>query len=337
MKKFALLFTALLFYSCMPTTVVTQNHNSLSPVTIYPSSTTSSLPDSQPTRSTPTPTPPNFPILYPTPTPSPFDNLYGKYIKSIGVYTDGFDFPISFRNTTDASLRTDGAYNILKGETKKFRVEMVLSDDSILKDTILWESSNPNTVSIDSDGIIRTGENYGTSYISIFAKNYPSVYLVFKVNYLESLNISELKDSNCNTIKIYVQKQRVETANFNTDNIDSVNKTSGNIAYDLATFNGKVYDTNNNPIEGAKVTAFSLEDKLNNWVGEPQITVGGAYVFRNAPVSCNKILITVSKEGYKTQRREVFLRANINDIDDNRFNFGGIKEYEKMYALEVVK
>lgn len=61
--------------------------------------------------------------------------------------------------------------------------------------------------------------------------------------------------------------------------------------------------------------------------------MGGAYVFRNAPLSCNKILITVSKEGYKTQRREILLKANILDIDDNTFNFGGSKESEKIYSL----
>lgn len=263
MKKYYFFFTTFLLYSCIPDTIISQNKNVIGSPTNNPSSTLSVI-VSQPPVMTPTPTPPDQPIFYPTPTPSAFDNLHGKYIKSIGIYTNDYENPISFRNILDPKQRIDGEYNILSRETKKFRVEMILSDNSILKDTIFWDSSNSEVVSIDSEGILKAGNKFGSSHITISTKNYPSVYLLFKVNYLESLKtVSNIKDPDCNTKKINIEKQRIETINY-VDNKYIGSVLSTDITYNLATFNGKVYDKNNNPIDGAKVTAFSIEDKLNN-------------------------------------------------------------------------
>lgn len=91
----------------------------------------------------------------------------------------------------------------------------------------------------------------------------------------------------------------------------------------LATFNGKVYDPNGVPVSGAIVTAKGIDAGVN-WVGEAQETIGGAYVFRNAPVGA-RIVITVTKDGWTTRTRSEVLKSNLQgDPLANVFDFSTI-------------
>lgn len=102
---------------------------------------------------------------------------------------------------------------------------------------------------------------------------------------------------------------------------------------ELATFNGKVFDPNNVPVDGATVTAQSLDAGVT-WVGEAQVTVGGAYVFRNAP-SGARIVITVTKDGWTTRSRSEVLKSNLQgDPTANVFNFGGAGAGDSIYAIQ---
>jgi len=104
-----------------------------------------------------------------------------------------------------------------------------------------------------------------------------------------------------------------------------------------ATFNGKVYDPNNVPVEGARVTARSIDPGVD-WVGEEQVTIGGAYVFRNAPVG-SRIAITVTKDGWTTRDRAEVLKSNLQgDPTANVFNFSdiyAIQDEPEITALKV--
>lgn len=87
-----------------------------------------------------------------------------------------------------------------------------------------------------------------------------------------------------------------------------------------ATFNGTVYDTNDVPVDDVKVTAVSIDPAVS-WSGEAQMTAGGAYVFRNAPVGV-RILITATKEGWTTRTRTEVLKSNLTgNPEANKFDF----------------
>lgn len=86
------------------------------------------------------------------------------------------------------------------------------------------------------------------------------------------------------------------------------------------TFNGKVFDKKGGTIDDAIVTAKSVDPAVT-WTGETQKTVGGSYVFRNAPVGA-RIEITVTKDGISRTRTEV-LKSNLTgDPKANVFEFG---------------
>lgn len=102
---------------------------------------------------------------------------------------------------------------------------------------------------------------------------------------------------------------------------------------ELATFNGKVFDPNLVPVDGAIVTAKSLDTGVS-WVGEQQVTVGGAYVFRNAPAG-SRIQITVTKDGWTTRSRSEVLKSNLQgDPTANVFHFGGAAAGDSIYAIQ---
>jgi len=91
----------------------------------------------------------------------------------------------------------------------------------------------------------------------------------------------------------------------------------------LATFNGRVFDVNGSPVEGATVSARSIDPGVE-WVGEAQQTLGGAYVFRNAPVGA-RIEITATKAGFTTRTIVDVLKSNLTgNPDANRYDFSGI-------------
>ena len=90
-----------------------------------------------------------------------------------------------------------------------------------------------------------------------------------------------------------------------------------------ATFNGKVVDPSSVPVDGAKVSAKAIDPGVT-WASEEQLTAGGAFVFRNAPVGA-RLLITVTKDGWTTRQRTEVLKSNLTgDPLANKFDFDGI-------------
>lgn len=86
------------------------------------------------------------------------------------------------------------------------------------------------------------------------------------------------------------------------------------------TFNGKVFDDGNLPLDGVTVTAKSLNSSVP--FEATATTHGGAYAFNNAPAGVS-IEITASRAGYTTRRRmEVLLSNKVGDPGANRFDFG---------------
>lgn len=86
------------------------------------------------------------------------------------------------------------------------------------------------------------------------------------------------------------------------------------------TFNGKVLDDTESPLDGVKVVAKSLNNNVS-YTAETT-TVGGTYAFNNAPAGV-QIEITASREGYTTRRRVEVLKSNKQgDPDANRYDFG---------------
>lgn len=105
---------------------------------------------------------------------------------------------------------------------------------------------------------------------------------------------------------------------------------------DRATLNGKVYDSHGIPVDNVNVTAKSIDPKVL-WVGEPQLTQSGAYVFRNAPVGV-RIEITAKKEGWTSKTRIEVLKSNLTgDPHSNVFEFGNGPEgtdLNNMYSVQ---
>jgi hypothetical protein len=104
-----------------------------------------------------------------------------------------------------------------------------------------------------------------------------------------------------------------------------------------ATFNGTIYDTNDVPVDGAKVVATSIDPSVT-WKGEDQITAGGSYVFRNAPVGV-RVLITVSKDGWTTRTQTQVLKSNLTgNPDANKFDFAdkdAIQDEPEVISLKI--
>ncbi len=97
--------------------------------------------------------------------------------------------------------------------------------------------------------------------------------------------------------------------------------TGGNDIKELATFNGKVYDKNGVPVDDATVSAVSSESGVT-YVAQAQKTIGGSYVFRNAPVG-TRVLVTVTKPGWSIRQQTVVLKSNLTgDPNANVLNFG---------------
>ena len=108
--------------------------------------------------------------------------------------------------------------------------------------------------------------------------------------------------------------------------IDNIEKTI---------LNGKVYDISGNTVDDALITATSLDSSIN-WK-EAQKTIGGSYVFKNAPVGV-KIELRVTKSGWSTRTRTEILKPNINgDPALNVFEFGRgfyATDEKNLYAIQ---
>ncbi|MFN8672142.1 MAG: von Willebrand factor type A domain-containing protein [Candidatus Sericytochromatia bacterium] len=91
---------------------------------------------------------------------------------------------------------------------------------------------------------------------------------------------------------------------------------------ELATFNGKIYDKSGSLVDGATITAKSIDPAVT-W-SSTETTINGNYIFRNAPVGAI-LQITVTKDGVSRTRVEV-LKSNLQgDPTANTFDFGGDK------------
>lgn len=86
------------------------------------------------------------------------------------------------------------------------------------------------------------------------------------------------------------------------------------------TFNGKVFDDGNAPLDGVKVSVKSLNTEVS--YRSETMSVGGAYAFNNAPAGI-QLEITAEKEGYTTRRRVEVLKSNKEGAPNaNRYDFG---------------
>ncbi len=98
------------------------------------------------------------------------------------------------------------------------------------------------------------------------------------------------------------------------------------------TFNGKVYDDTNAPLDGVTVTAKSLNTSVAYEVSTT--TAGGTYAFNNAPAGV-QIEITASRNGYTTRRRVEVLKSNKEgDPDANRYDFGTASSESSGFGTE---
>lgn len=120
---------------------------------------------------------------------------------------------------------------------------------------------------------------------------------------------------------------------FPTGSSNPVGQTGGTSDIkERATFNGKIYDPKGNTVEGAKVTARSVDANIS-W-DEEQISTNGTYVFRNAPVGA-RVMIAATKEGWTTRSRTEVLKSNLQgDPTANVFDFGGINPQSSQYAIQ---
>lgn len=96
-----------------------------------------------------------------------------------------------------------------------------------------------------------------------------------------------------------------------TDDISVVEKT---------TFNGKVFDDTQAPLEGVTITAKSLNSSVP--FEATTTTAGGTYAFNNAPAGI-QIEILASKPGFTTRKRVEVLKSNKQgDPNANKYDFG---------------
>jgi len=101
---------------------------------------------------------------------------------------------------------------------------------------------------------------------------------------------------------------------------------------DTTTLNGKIYDDEHAPLDGAVIKAESLNRSIP--YDFETVSAGGHYVLNRVPCG-TQIEITVSKPGWTKRKRTEVLKVNKDGIPDfNRYDFGndGInKQYSADY------
>lgn len=89
---------------------------------------------------------------------------------------------------------------------------------------------------------------------------------------------------------------------------------------DNTTFNGKVFDDQQNALDGVTIAVRSLSSQSDYQAST--ITAGGTYALNNAPAGI-QLEITASKPGMTTRRRVEVLKSNKQgDPAANRYDFG---------------
>lgn len=90
--------------------------------------------------------------------------------------------------------------------------------------------------------------------------------------------------------------------------------------FEKTTFNGKVFDDSNAPLDGVTIKAHSLNSGVP--FEATAVTAGGSYAFNNVPAGVT-IEITAGRNGYTSRRRVEVLKSNKNgDPNANRYDFG---------------
>lgn len=96
--------------------------------------------------------------------------------------------------------------------------------------------------------------------------------------------------------------------------------TSDISVIETTTFNGKVYDDTNAPLDGVSIKARSLNGSVP--FEATSTTAGGTYSFNNVP-SGVQIEIVASRSGFTTRRRIEVLKSNKQgDPNANKYDFG---------------
>jgi hypothetical protein len=96
--------------------------------------------------------------------------------------------------------------------------------------------------------------------------------------------------------------------------------TSDISVIEKTTFNGKIFDDTNSPLDGVTVKVKSLNSSVP--FEATTVTAGGTYAFNNAP-SGVQVEIISSKAGFTTRKRVEVLKSNKQgDPNANRYDFG---------------
>jgi len=96
--------------------------------------------------------------------------------------------------------------------------------------------------------------------------------------------------------------------------------TSDISVIEKTTFNGKIFDDTQSPLDGVTVKAKSLNSSVP--FEAETVTAGGTYAFNNAP-SGVQVEIIASKPGFTTRKRVEVLKSNKQgDPNANRYDFG---------------
>lgn len=254
-----------------------------------------------------TPTPNSTPYNYPTPTPVMNNNsddfsvmkVYAKTVNILMASTDQND--IYHDNIHRVNMQT--------GEVQYFYTD-VFSKNGIKDNDVIWTSSDNNIAGIDQNGNLYAYRE-GKVTITATSRKYLNMSVSFSCSVFNNLTHSSYENCNESITEERFPKVNEEQTGYTT------------IDRERATFTGKIYDQNGNTVEGATVTVKTADNDCNrwSWVTEPQITVGGAYVFRNAPVGA-KIEITAEKFGYTTRTQTQVIKSNLSgDPNINVFDF----------------
>ncbi|MEK7432739.1 MAG: hypothetical protein AABZ74_06385 [Cyanobacteriota bacterium] len=240
-----------------------------------------------------------------------------KEIKSITVRSKKDGYIIAKTDEPKKQFNFDSRI-----ESQDSFISEVEYKDGSKTEEVVWENNSNNIISVQN-GIVK-GIVYGSSDISIHPSNNKSQKVVFRANFVNNLIMLVPK---YNDYYDY-------NSSYNND-IDSIEDVS-----EKSIFRGQIFDNYGISVDNAIVNAKSISPFVS-WVGEPQKTQGGSYVFRNAPVGV-KIEIIVRKDGLTTRVRTEVLKSSISgNPKANVFDFGRGNDINgtdpnNLYAMQVL-